>query len=277
MNLMNTAKTFALLSVLTGILLAIGYYVGGSSGVLVAFALSVVINFVSYWWSDKIVLKMYGAKTVERKDAPWLHDTVERLCKDAGLPKPPIYLVRTNAPNAFATGRNPQHAAVAVTTGLMDALEKDEVAAVLAHEIGHVANRDTLISTMAATLAGAITWIAHAALFAGDRNRSAAGALAMMIVVPIAASLVRLAISRSREFGADTFGAHVSGQPLKLASALQKIEHAARGVRMNAEPATAHMFIINPLTAENLAGLFSTHPPTAERVRRLKEMAKEGS
>src|SRR3989338_7000894 len=228
MNIVNTTKTFAMLSILTGILLGVGYFLGGSQGALVALVFSGLINFVSYWYSDKIVLKMYHAERIVEKDNPALHKLVSNLAKDAGIPKPPVYLVKSANPNACATGRNPKHAAVAVTTGLLETLEPAEVEAVLAHELGHVVNRDTLVSTMAATIAGAITWAAHIAFFAGHRDRNVAGALLMMIIAPVAATIVRLAISRNREFGADEFGAKIA-QPLKLASALQKIEASARG------------------------------------------------
>lgn len=275
MNIINTAKTFLLLTILTGILLAVGYFIGGYAGALFALVFSALINFVSYWYSDKIVLKMYRAQEITAADNPALHQTVNKLCDAAGVPKPPLYLVKTIAPNAFATGRNPSHAAIAVTTGLLEHLEPSEVEAVLAHEIGHIANRDTLVSTMAATIAGAVTWVAHMAIFAGGRDRNIAASLAMMILAPIAASLVRFAVSRSREFGADMFGATVSKKPLKLASALQKIEHLARRMPLDVNPATSHLFIINPLSATSLAELFSTHPSVEARVERLKRMAEK--
>ncbi|MBI4017827.1 MAG: zinc metalloprotease HtpX [Candidatus Aenigmarchaeota archaeon] len=272
MNLMNTARTFALLSILTGVLLAIGYFAGGQSGALVALIFSALINFFSYWYSDKIVLKMYHAQKVSEKDNPALHKIVAKLSKDAGIPKPPVYIINSINPNAFATGRNPKHAAVAVTTGIMELLDIQEIEAVLAHELGHVANRDTLISTMAATLAGAVTWVAQMAFFSSNRERNAAASLFMLIVAPLAASLVRLAISRGREFGADEYGAKLSQKPLKLASALQKIDSSVRGRPWNGNPATAHMFIINPLSGSDVAGLFSTHPSTEARVERLKRI-----
>ncbi len=279
----NTFKTTLLLTGLTLFFLFVGSLLGGQRGMVMAFVLAAVLNFVSYFFSDKIALMSSGAKPVSREELPRVYQIVERLCGKTGLPMPKIYVIPTQSPNAFATGRNPQHAAVAVTAGILDLLNDDELEGVLAHELGHVSNRDILISSVAATLAGAITMLArmlyYAELFGGgggrDDNRrgGAIGALAMMILAPFAAMLIQLAISRSREFGADETGAHFTGNPYALASALQKLEQWSQRIPMQATPSTAHLYIVKPLLGMNFSSLFSTHPPTAERIARLTGMA----
>jgi len=260
------------MGVLTGILLGIGYLLGGFSGALVALIFSFILNFVSYWYSDKIVLSIYRAKEISAAENPMIHQVVNELSDEAKIPKPKIYLVGMSVPNAFATGRNPKNAAIAVTSGLLEYLEPEEIKGVLAHEISHIKNRDTLIQTLAATVAGAITWLSYGLLF--DRDRSGFGALFMFIFAPLAAGLVRMAISRSREYLADELGAKLSKNPLGLASALEKISKIAKARPLNINPSTSHMFIVNPLSARGLTTLFSTHPPVEERIKRLKEMAK---
>ncbi len=272
-------RTTILLSVLTGLMLLIGGILGGRSGMFLALILSVVMNFGSYWYSDKIVLKIYHAKEVTSAESPELYSMVRSLAERAGLPMPKVYIVNSQMANAFATGRDPKHAAVAVTTGIMRILDKNELEGVIAHELTHVKNRDTLISAMAATLAGVITYMANIAqwglIFGGGRDddgENIVGALAMIILAPIAAMLVQLAISRGREFGADQGGAAICGKPLALASALSKLEGAASAVRADVNPSTAHLFIVNPLKGRAMASLFSTHPSTEERIRRLTAM-----
>lgn len=271
-------RTTILLAVLTGLMLLIGGALGGRSGMFLALILSVVMNFGSYWYSDKIVLAMYHAREVTPAESPELYSIVQGLAKRAGLPMPRVYIVNSQMANAFATGRDPKHAAVAVTTGIMRILDRNELEAVIAHELTHVKNRDTLISAMAATLAGVITYMANIAqwglIFGGrdDDGGNIVGALAMIILAPIAAMLVQLAISRGREFGADRGGAEISGKPLALASALAKLEGAAGAVRADVNPSTAHLFIVNPLKGRAMASLFSTHPSTEERIRRLTAM-----
>ncbi len=276
---MNTLKTALLLTSLTLLLLFIGEYFGGQNGLILAFLFAGVMNFVSYFFSDKIALAMYRAQPVTREQAPRIYQIVERLTGKAGLPMPKIFVIPTDSPNAFATGRNPNHASVAVTQGILGLLNDDEMEGVLAHELGHVRNRDILISSVAATIAGAITFLARmgawGAMFGGyggrdDRDRGGGlGALLMLILAPIAAMLIQLAVSRSREYQADATGAHITGNPYALASALQKLDAYSRRVPMQATPSTAHLFIIQPLLGMNLAGLFSTHPPTAKRIERL--------
>ena len=276
---MNTLKTALLLTSLTLLLLFIGEYFGGQNGLILAFLFAGVMNFVSYFFSDKIALAMYRAQPVTREQAPRIYQIVERLTGKAGLPMPKIFVIPTDSPNAFATGRNPSHASVAVTQGILGLLNDDEMEGVLAHELGHVRNRDILISSVAATIAGAITFLARmgawGAMFGGyggrdDRDRGGGlGALLMLILAPIAAMLIQLAVSRSREYQADATGAHITGNPYALASALQKLDAYSRRVPMQATPSTAHLFIIQPLLGMNLAGLFSTHPPTAKRIERL--------
>jgi heat shock protein HtpX len=284
---MNTLKTAFLLTVLTLFLVLIGEYLGGVNGMIVAFAIAVVMNFVSYFYSDKIALAAYRAQPVTREQAPRIYGIVERLTQKTGLPMPKIYVIPTESPNAFATGRNPNHASVAVTEGILGLLNDDEMEGVLAHELGHVRNRDILISSVAATIAGAITIAARmfgwAAMFGGyggrdDRNGNggALGAIFMMILAPIAAFLIQMAISRQREYQADETGAHITGNPYALASALQKLDSYSRRVPMRATPTTAHLFIIQPLLGKmDFASLFSTHPPTAKRIERLTGRSPE--
>jgi len=276
-------KTGLLLGLLTVIILLFGRMIGGHSGLMVAFILALVMNVGSYWFSDRIILAMYRAQEIGPDDAPYLHDIVSDLARKANIPKPRIYLIPQDTPNAFATGRNPNHGVVAVTQGILNLLSPEELKGVLAHEIGHIRNRDILIQTVAATLAGAIMFVADmvkwAAIFGFGRSDDEEDgnpivALVMAIIAPIAAILIQMAISRSREYLADETGAYLAGNPEFLASALEKLEAYARSMPIyGANPATAHMFIVNPLTGESLLSLFSTHPPTSERVRRLREMA----
>jgi heat shock protein HtpX len=278
----NTMKTGLLLAVLTALFLLIGNAMGGRSGMWMAFGLAVLMNFGAYWFSDKIVLRMYGAREVTEAEAPQLHGVVRRLSLAAGLPMPKVYIIPTDSPNAFATGRNPQHAAVAATEGILRLLSPDELEGVLAHEMSHVRNRDILVGTIAATLAGAVMMLARFAQFAaifggGGRDRDddrggAFGLLFMAIVAPIGAMLIQMAVSRSREYLADETGAKLCGKPLSLARALEKISGISRQVPMEAAPATAHLFIVSPLTGGGLLSLFSTHPPVEKRVERLRAM-----
>jgi heat shock protein HtpX len=284
---MNTLRTTLLLAALTGLLLVVGQALGGHTGMIVALGIAVAMNFGSYWFSDQLVLKMYHARQAGPNDAPVLYQTVQELSSRAGLPMPRVYVVDSDGPNAFATGRDPAHAAVAATTGLLRILSREELSGVMAHELAHVQHRDTLTGAIAATIAGAIAmlanmfqWMAIFGLGRGDDREGGAGgligALVMMIVAPLAASLIQMAISRSREFAADARGAQVCGNPLWLANALRKLERANRGTYMpeaESHPATTHMLIINPLKSANLANLFSTHPATEERIRRLEDMA----
>jgi len=278
---MNTLKTTFLLALLTVLLVLAGGAIGGRSGMTFALIMAGVMNFVSYWFSDKIVLAMYGAKQVSEADYAEFYGLVRQLAVQAGIPMPKVYVIPSETPNAFATGRNPEHAAVAATSGIMRILSREELLGVMAHELAHVKHRDILISSIAATVAGAITYLAHmaqwAAIFGGGRDRDEEGGgllsvLVMAIVAPLAAMLIQMAISRSREFEADKGGAEYSGNPLYLASALRKMEMANRQIPMDANPATAHMFIVNPLTGGGLMSLFSTHPPIDERIRRLEAM-----
>jgi len=280
---MNQIKTTLLLTMLTVLLVAMGGAIGGKSGMLIAFVIAGGMNFFAYWNSDKIVLRMYNAREVSRADSPAFYGIVEDLARKANMPMPKVYVIPSDTPNAFATGRNPQHAAVAATTGIMRILSRDELEGVMAHEMTHVMNRDTLISTIAATIAGAISMLGNmlqwAAIFGMGRSDDEEGgggifgALAMAIIAPIAAMLIQMAVSRSREFMADEGGARLSGKPRALASALTKLQQAATMMPMQeATPATSHMFIVNPLTANRLATLFSTHPSTEERVARLMAM-----
>ena len=273
----NTFKTAFLLTALTLLLMFFGRYFGGENGMLLALAFAAVMNFVSYFFSDKIALAMYRAQPVTREQLPRAYEIVERLTQKIGLPMPKIYVIPTESPNAFATGRNPKHASVAVTHGILGLLTDEELEGVLAHELGHVGNRDILISSVAATIAGAITMLASMGRFAmffgggGGRDRRGGGlsALFMLIVAPIAASLIQLAVSRSREYQADATGAHYTGNPNALASALQKLDAYSRRVPMQATASTAHLFIIQPLLGMNFGNLFSTHPPIAKRIERL--------
>src|ERR1700686_433418 len=276
----NTFKTAFLLTALTLLLMFIGRYFGGQNGMLLALAFAAVMNFVSYFYSDKIALAINPPHPVTPDKCPRAYAAVERLTQKIGLPMPKIYVIPTESPNAFATGRNPQHASVAVTHGILGLLNDEELEGVLAHELGHVGNRDILISSVAATIAGAITMLASMGRFAmifggmggGDRDRrdgGGFGALLMLILAPIAGSLIQLAVSRSREYQADATGAHFTGNPYALASALQKLDAYSRRVPMAATPSTAHLFIIQPLLGMNFGSLFSTHPPIAKRIERL--------
>jgi heat shock protein HtpX len=272
----NGLKTALLLGALSGMLLLIGDLVGGQQGLVIAFVFAALMNLGSYWFSDKIVLRMYRAQPVGPEHP--LHRTTERLARQAGLPMPKVYIIPDPSPNAFATGRNPQHAAVAATQGLLQALSESELEGVIAHELGHVRNRDILISSIAATLAAAITFAARMAMYAGmfgghrddrDGGPSPIGLLAMMILAPLAALLIQAAISRSREFAADATAARITGNPYGLADALRKIDALARRVPLDANPATAHMFIVKPAVRQAFASLFSTHPPTEARIHAL--------
>ena len=278
----NTLKTTLLLGLLTGLIMWIGQFLGGSQGLVVAFVFAVVMNFGSYWFSDKLVLAMYGARPVDMNDAPDLYRIVHNLATRAGMPMPKLYIIPSEAANAFATGRSPQHAAVAVTEGILRLMTWDELEGVLAHELSHVRNRDILISSIAATLAGVIMMLASmmrwAAIFGGvsrdERNEGGGifGLLAMTILAPLAATVIQLAISRSREYQADASGAELLHSGESLAKALEKLEVAAQRVPLDASPQTAHLFIVNPLSGRSLMNLFSTHPPLEERIRRLRSM-----
>jgi len=278
---MNTLKTFVLLAGLTVLLVMAGNTLGGRSGMLIAFAFALMMNFGSYWYSDKIVLRMYRAREVSLNEAPELYGMVRTLATKAGLPMPKLYIVPGEQPNAFATGRNPENAAVAVTEGIMRLLNREELAGVLGHELAHIKNRDILIGTVAATIAGAISMLASIAqwamIFGGGSSDDDDGGgilafLVMMIVAPIAAMLIQLAISRSREYLADEVGARMAGNPHDLASALKKLQTASERLPLHATPATAHMFIVSPLRGAGFARLFSTHPPMEERVARLERL-----
>ncbi|MGH7833058.1 MAG: zinc metalloprotease HtpX [Candidatus Binatia bacterium] len=279
---MNTLKTTFLMALMTVLLVTAGGMLGGEGGMMIAFLFALVMNGVSYWFSDKIVLRMYGAKEVGPEEAPDLHRMVRELALRAQIPMPKLYVIPEDAPNAFATGRNPSHAAVAVTQGIVRILDEGELRGVLAHELSHVKNRDILVGTIAAAMAGAVSMLANMAhwgmIFGGRTSDDREGghpivALLMIIVAPLAAMLVQMAISRSREFGADATGAATSGDPLSLANALRKLQRGTERIPMDANPATAHMFIVNPLTGGGLMSLFSTHPPMEERIRRLEKMA----
>lgn len=277
---MNTMRTFLLMGLMTVLLVFVGNILGGQNGMMIAFLFALVMNFGSYWFSDKIVLRMNGAKEVTKADAPELVEIVEDLAGRAGLPMPRVYITPEDQPNAFATGRDPAHAAVAVTQGILRTLSPDELRGVLGHELAHVQHRDILIGTVAATMAGAISMIANMAqwgMMFGSRTDdreggSPLGGIAMMIVAPIAAMMIQMAISRSREYLADEGGAKIAGNPLSLANALRKLEQKAKQIPMQASPATAHMFIVNPLSGGGLMKLFSTHPPMEERIARLEAM-----
>lgn len=278
---MNILKTAALMTGLTLLLIWAGGAFGGRSGMTIALVIAFMMNVFTYWFSDKIVLKMYKAKEVNQTEAPELYSIVRNLAQRAELPMPKVYIIEQPQPNAFATGRNPEHAAVAVTTGIMQILNREELEGVIGHELAHVKNRDILIATVAATVAGAISYLAHMAQWAmifGGRDDDEGGnpivAIVMMIVAPIAAMLIQMAISRSREYAADAGGAKIAGNPRHLASALKKLQMASKQIPMNATPATAHMFIVNPLSARGFANLFSTHPPMEERVARLESMGR---
>lgn len=278
---MNSLKTMLLMVTLTLMLVFIGGLLGGRTGMTFALIMAFGMNFITYWFSDKIVLRMYGAKQVTEAEAPELYGIVRRLAQKAELPIPKVYIMDQDQPNAFATGRNPEHGAVAVTTGIMRILSREELEGVIAHELAHIKHRDILVSTVAAAIAGAISYLAQMAqwamIFGGrssddEKGGNPVAALVMMIVGPIAAMMVQMAISRSREYGADAGGAKIAGNPLYLANALKKLNMASQKIPMDANPATSHMFIVNPLSGGGLMKLFSTHPPLAERIARLESM-----
>jgi heat shock protein HtpX len=282
---MNTVKTVLLMTSMMVLLILVGGWIGGSDGMIFAFIISLVMNFGSYWFSDKIVLMMYKAREVNEAESPRLYSLVARTASASQLPMPKVYVIPTETPNAFATGRSPEHAAVAVTEGIMSMLSDDELEGVLAHEFAHIKHRDILTGTIVATMVGTITFLARMAgwsmMFGGGSNRDrrdsgGVGEIVLLILAPIAAVLVQLAISRSREFAADEGGARATGRPLSLANALQKLERGAEQIPMTASPATAHLFIVNPLRGEGIAKLFSSHPPTAERIGRLQKIAMGG-
>jgi heat shock protein HtpX len=277
-------RTTLLLAALTGLIMAIGHWLGGSSGLVIAFIFAIIMNFGSYWFSDKIVLAAYGAQPITESEAPGLYQTVRQLAQREGIPMPRLYLIPSEAANAFATGRNPEHAVVAVTQGILQLMNERELAGVLAHELAHVRNRDILISSVAATLGGVVMLLANLAqwsLFFGGMGRSSdregggnpIGLLLTALLAPLAATLIQLAISRTREYAADETGSHVSGDPLALASALQKLGAASQARPLDASPQTAHLFIVNPLFGRSLMQLFSTHPSLEDRVARLYKLA----
>ncbi len=282
---MNNVKTVFLLTLLSGVFLSLGYVFGGNGGLIIALIFAGVMNIGSYWFSDKLALAMTGAREVTPDQEPQLHEVVDRVAAMARMPKPRVYIIQNDSPNAFATGRNAKHAAVAATTGIMRILDERELTAVFGHELGHIRNRDILVNAIVATVASAIMFIAMmgrwALIFGGlggrDRDRGALGLVAVLvtiIVAPIAASLIRLAISRQREYGADEAGAQITGTPLSLASALQKLEDYSRARPMQVNPAVSHLFIVNPLGKVNFASWFSTHPPAQKRIERLNEIAR---
>ena len=276
---MNSIKTGILLAGLTALFMGAGFMLGGEGGMLIALVFACATNLFAYWNADKIVLRMYNAKEVTAQSAPGLYGIVEQLARRAQMPMPKVYIIDSDQPNAFATGRNPENAAVAATRGLLRILDNEEIAGVMAHELAHVKNRDTLIMTVTATIAGALSMLANFALFfGGNRNNPLGiiGTIAVMILAPVAAMLVQMAISRTREYGADAGGAEICGNPMWLARALEKLEQGSRQIdndAAEANPATAHMFIINPLLARSVDSLFSTHPKTANRVQKLREIA----
>ena len=284
---MNHFKTFILMLVLTGIFILVGTAIGGRSGAIYAFIFAALMNFFAYWFSDKIVLRMYGARQVTQGEVPELYQMVGELVNKASLPMPKVYIIENDTPNAFATGRNPEHAAVAVTSGILRILSKEELMGVIGHELSHIQHRDILISTIAATIAGAISMLSSmarwGAIFGGGRSDDDEGGgggnflfvLLFTMVASVAAMLIQMAISRSREYLADEGGAHLA-QPLSLAKALGKLEIAAQRIPMEVNPSTAHMFIVNPLRRGGVLSLFSTHPPIEERIARLEEMARTG-
>ncbi len=276
---MNQVKTVVLLTFLAALLVVIGGAIGGKTGATIALVIALVMNFGSYWFSDKIVLRMYNAQEVTEAELPDLYRLVRQLTQQAGLPMPRLYIIPDDSPNAFATGRNPSHAAVAVTEGILKLLSWEELAGVIGHELGHVKNRDILIQTIAATIGAAITYLAHFGFLFGGRSDdregggSIVGMILMMILAPLAAAIIQMAISRSREYIADETGAHICGHPMWLAGALDKLRRGVDAVPMQAEQATAHMFIVKPFAAGGIANLFSTHPPIEERIERLEHMA----
>ncbi|MBW2521167.1 MAG: zinc metalloprotease HtpX [Deltaproteobacteria bacterium] len=279
----STIKTFILMAAMTALFLFAGQALGGRQGMTFALVMALAMNFFAYWFSDRLALAMSRAREVSPAEAPGLHGMVEKLARRAGLPKPGVYVMPGKTPNAFATGRNPEHAAVAVTEGLLQLLQPDELEGVIAHELGHIKNRDILISSIAAVMAGAISYLATMAQWAmifggrgGDDNErggNLAAMLVMMIVAPLAAAIIQMAISRSREYLADATGAKVCGHPVSLANALQRLEEYNRRLPMRVNPATAQMYIVNPLAGGTMASLFSTHPPIGERIKRLRAMA----
>ncbi|HUU55648.1 MAG TPA: zinc metalloprotease HtpX [Armatimonadota bacterium] len=279
---MNTAKTVGLMVLLTGLFIVIGYWLAGEGGMIIAFGLAFLMNVFSYWFSDKIVLKMYRAQEVDEATAPALYGVVKRLAERAGMPMPKVYVIPQAQPNAFATGRNPSHAAVAATQGLLQIMDEEELEGVIAHELSHVGNRDILIGTIAATLAGAIMILARMAQFAaifggGDSRERRGGGIGLIFIAIfsfIAAMLIQMAISRSREYQADASAAKLSGNPRGLARALDALQQGAQRMPMEASPATAHMFIVNPFSAKGLGKLFSTHPPIEERIARLERLTE---
>ncbi|MCJ7822435.1 MAG: zinc metalloprotease HtpX [Armatimonadetes bacterium] len=279
---MNTAKTAFLMIVLTGLFILIGYAIGKEAGMIIAFALAFLMNIFSYWFSDKIVLAMYRAQEVDEATAPGLYATVRRLIQRAGLPMPRVYIIPQAGPNAFATGRNPQHAAVAVTQGLLQILDDEELEGVIAHELSHVGNRDILIGTIAATLAGAIMILSRIGMYSGlffggsrDRRGGGIGVIFVAIFGTLAAILIQMAISRSREYQADASAAKLSRNPHGLSRALEALQRAQSRVPVQANPATSHMFIVNPFTRKGIAGLLSTHPPIEQRIQRLERIARD--
>jgi heat shock protein HtpX len=276
---MNNLKTFFLLTLLTLLAIGVGDYFGGQNGMVIGFLIAAVTNFISYFFSDKIALAMYRAQPITREQLPRLYSVVERLTQKAGLPMPRLFVIPTESPNAFATGRNPRHASVAVTEGILRLLEDEELEGVLAHELGHVRNRDILTSSIAATLAGAITMLARFGFFfgmGGDRNdRDRGGGILMIFLAPLAAMLIQLWVSRTREYEADATGAHITHNPYALARALQKLDAYSKRIPMAASPSTAHLFIVQPLFGMDLGGLFSTHPPIAKRIERLTGTPRE--
>jgi len=284
----NSLKTWLLFGALTMLFVVLGDLIGGRQGMFIAFLFALGMNFFSYWFSDKIVLAMYGAREVGPEEHPELHNIVSGLSQSAGLPMPRVYIIPQDSPNAFATGRNPEHAAVAVTEGLLQLMNREELTGVLAHELAHVKNRDILIGTLAATMAGAIMMLADmfrwAAIFGGARGDDEEGGnplgliggIALAIIAPIAAMLIQMAISRSREYLADATGAKIANSPMGLARALEKLGAYSQRLPMEAKPSTAHMFIVNPLSGGGLLSLFSTHPPLEDRIQRLMEMARQG-
>jgi heat shock protein HtpX len=278
---MNTFKTFFLMTLMTLLLIFIGQMLGGQGGMMIAFLFAIVMNFGTYWFSSSIVLRMYGAKELPRNEYPEIYRMTEEMTQRGGIPMPKLYIIRGEQPNAFATGRNPENGAVALTEGILQMLPPDELRGVISHELAHIQHRDILVGTVAATIAGAISMIANMAqwamIFGGGRSRdddngSPIAAIVMMIVAPIAAMMIQMAISRSREFLADAGGAQMSGNPLSLANALRKLQQKAEQIPMNATPATAHMFIVNPLSGGGFMKLFSTHPPMEERIARLEAL-----
>jgi heat shock protein HtpX len=283
----NTLKTTILLATLTGLLVVMGGVLGGSYGMMLGFLLALAMNFGSYWFSDKIALRMAGAREVSYQEAPELHEMVARLAQAAGIEKPRVAIVDSDAPNAFATGRNAKNGLIAVTTGILRILNHRELSAVISHELGHIKNRDILVGSIAATIAGAITMIAQigqwSMLFGGhsddeeDNGFGLVGGLLMIFLAPLAATIIQLAISRSREYGADATGAEVGGDPEALASALEKLEACSQRIPLPVNPAVSHLFIVKPLTGMSLQNLFSSHPPTAQRVARLRALATKQS